>query len=122
MIYGGRPEGLAKFAAPFRALKPSAQQQFVQISYPEVFGAIRNNESSPNCAKGLNRIVWPSYLKRHDTTSLRKVLDIFNGITAKYPALANSSIVSLEEYAIQAVTRVPAESTATPFREYPILA
>jgi len=122
MIYAGGPEGLDKFAAPFRALKPVAEQQLVRISYPDVFDLTRNNESALSCVKGLKRQNWPNYLKRYNTTSLRKVHNIFNRITTKYPAMARTSIVALEGYSLQGVTRVPADSTATPFREYPILA
>ena len=122
MIYAGGPEGLDKFAAPFRALKPVAEQQLVRISYPDVFDLTRNNESALSCVKGLKRQNWPNYLKRYNTTSLRKVHNIFNRITTKYPAMGRTSIVALEGYSLQGVTRVPADSTATPFREYPILA
>ncbi len=122
LVYAGGPEGLDKFAAPFRALKPAAEQQLVRGSYPDVFDLLRNNESSVVCTKGLNRQNWPNYLKRHDTASLRKVHDIFDRITTKYPAMASTSVFALEGYSLQAVTRVPADSTATPFRKYPILA
>ena len=122
LVYAGGPEGLDRFAAPFRALKPAAEQQLVRISYPDVFDVLRNNESSVVCAKGLKRHNWPNYLKRHNTTSLRKVHTIFNRIATKYPAMANTSVFALEGYSLQAVTKVPAGSTATPFRKYPILA
>lgn len=123
LIYGGGPEGLDKFAAPFRALKPAAEQQLIRAAYPDVFDFLRNNESSVAiCAKGWNRHLWPNYLKSHNPTALRRVHTIFNSVTTKYPAMANMSVFALEGYSLQAVTRVPADSTATPFREYPILA
>lgn len=122
-IYGGGPEGLDKFAAPFRALKPAAEQQLIRAAYPDVFDFLRNNESSVAiCAKGWNRQLWPNYLKSHNPTALRRVHTIFNSVTTKYPAMANISVFALEGYSLQAVTKVPADSTATPFREYPILA
>ena len=73
------------------------------------------------CEKGLYRHLAPTYLMRHNSTSLRRVYDIFNDVTTRYPDMTGTSIYIIEGYSTQGVTAVPSEDTATPFREFPLL-
>jgi hypothetical protein len=121
MIYAGDQAGLEQYAAPFLALRPASVEN-ITVPYPELFDINRNNESSPQtCGKGMYRHLFPTYLKRHNTTALRKVHRIFTDITTKYPSVAFMSVYVIEAYSHQAVTSVPSHSTAAPFREYPLL-
>ncbi|KAK4113175.1 FAD-binding domain-containing protein [Canariomyces notabilis] len=121
LIHAGDPTQLESCAAPFRALGPSEEQLHANVAYPELFRLNGQAESSSPCAKGMYRQALPVYLKSYSITAMRKVHDIFTDITSRYPSIASDSTVLIEGYSQQAVTSVPANSTAKPFRDYPLL-
>ena len=93
------------------------------VSYPEVFAINGLDESSvPICGKGLNRHNCGAYIMHHNATSMRKVHGIFDDVTARHPDMASLSSFVVEGFSAQAVMAVPGDSTATPYREYPLLA
>lgn len=107
LIYWGTLGQLEPFAAPFRSIGPLLQALYENLPYPGIFGINRVSESDAvTCEKGLYRHLAPTYQLRHNLTSLRKVYDIFNNITG---------------YVIQAVTAVPSEDSAAPYRQSPLL-
>jgi hypothetical protein len=121
-MYRGNMSGLEKFAAPFRALGPAREEIYAGVPYTEIFNINGNNESMQEvCGKGMYRHLFPTYLKRHNSTALRKVHSIYNSTTAKYPNIERSSVFIIEGYSTQAVTSVPSDSTAAPHRQYPLL-
>ncbi|KAK5658979.1 hypothetical protein OQA88_1799 [Cercophora sp. LCS_1] len=123
MIYAGPASGLEPFAAPFRMLSPARELVYTSVAYPDLFALNRNDEASiVTCGKGLYRHMMPNYLARHNVTALRSVHTLFNNITAQYPSVGFTSVYVVESYSQQAVTAVRARDTATPYREYPLLA
>ena len=123
MIYAGPASGLEPFATPFRTLNPARELVYTSVAYPDLFTLNRNDEASPaTCGKGLYRHLMPNYLARHNTTALRTVHTLFNNITAQYPAIGFTSVYVIESYSQQAVTAVRDHDTATPYRDYPLLA
>jgi hypothetical protein len=121
LIHAGDPTHLEPYAAPFRALGPPEEQLHANVAYPELFRLNGQDESSRPCAKGLYRQALPVYLRSYSITAMRKVHDIFTDITSRYPSIASDSTILIEGYSQQAVTAVPANSTAKPFRDYPLL-
>lgn len=123
LIYGGPPAALETYAGPFRALGPSTEASSSNLPYLALFDVLGYNETSTvACGKGMYRHLFPAYLKRYNATALRKVHGIFTNTTNKYPDVALTSIFAVEGYATQGLTAVPDENTATPFRDYSILA
>jgi len=122
LIWAGDSAGLDKYAARFRALGPAQETLQTDISYPDVFKG-REDETNPGtCAKGWYRLLFNNYLKRFNPEALRKVHTIFTKATDEYPDTQTRSIYVFEPYSQQGVTAVPFESTAVPFRGYPVLA
>jgi hypothetical protein len=66
--------------------------------------------------------MFPTYLPHYNTTALRQVHTIFTNITTQHPTVASTSIYVIEGYSHQAVLAVPSDSTAFPYRAYPLLA
>ena len=123
MIYAGPAGDLEPFAAPFRALSPARELVYTSVAYPDLFTLNRNDETSAaTCGKGFYRHLMPNYLARHNATALRTVHTLFDNITAQYPSIGFTSVYVIESYSQQAVTAVPGHDTATPYREYPLLA
>ncbi|PVH70236.1 FAD-binding domain-containing protein [Cadophora sp. DSE1049] len=121
-IYQGTPTELEKYVAPFRALGPVGETRTTAISYPDLFPLNRANETNlETCGKGLYRHLFPVGLKRYNPAAQRKIYNLFNNLTATYPSIAFTSTFVMEGYSTQAVTSVPDESTAFPFREDNIL-
>ncbi|KAK4185322.1 FAD-binding domain-containing protein, partial [Podospora australis] len=117
-----KPPDLNPFTAAFRALGPVKEDVNTKVGYPEIFDIRGNNESSlATCGKGWYRHLVPNYLKKFNIPAQRKVQEIFTNITTKYPSIAQTSIYAMEGYSQQKVTRVPSESTAVPYRGYPLL-
>lgn len=98
------------------------EDQYDSVPYLEIFEIEGMSESSRlACDTGLYRHLCPMYLMQHNATALRTVYNIFDDITEKYPDVASHSLFIIEGYSIQGVTAVPSESTAVPFREFPLL-
>ena len=62
-----------------------------------------------------------SYSKKHNATAMRLIHSLFTDITNKYPPLGDLSVFFAEGYPQQGSTKVPADSTAVPYRAYPLL-
>ncbi|SPO06762.1 related to oxidoreductase [Cephalotrichum gorgonifer] len=121
LIYRGRFNDLEPYVAPFRDIGPLAEQQHDGVPFVDLFDINVLTEASTTCDRGLYRHLAPTYLRQYNSTSLRKVYDIFNGITAKYPEMGTHSTFMIEGYPIQGVTSIHPEDTAAPFRDYPLL-
>lgn len=119
-LYQGRLEDLEPYAAPFRAIGTLSENQHDGVTYPEIFD-LEGGGDGPACTRGLYRHQSPTYLMRHNATAMRTVYTLFNDITEKYPDLALNSAYLVEGYPKQGVTAVPSKSTATPYREFPLL-
>lgn len=78
---------------------------------------------SPPCQKkGLSIVRYPVNLKKsYSPWAQRLALDLFAKITASIPRY-NQSYILFENYPIQAVKAVPADTTAFPHRDEDILA
>lgn len=88
------------------------------MPYPEIYTLNGDLETNPAvCEKGWYRGLFPASLKSLDLKAQRKVYNIFNEVTGKYPDLASRSSFLIEGYSTQAVVNVPFKSTAVPFRD-----
>lgn len=120
-MYQGIAAGIEKFTAPFRALGPMGDTTN-EVPYPEIFRLNGDDEANDQvCGKGLQRHLFPVRLERFDLKAQRKVYNVFNRVTRKYPEVASKSIFLFESYSNQGVTDVPEESTAFPFRSDSLL-
>ncbi|KAK1832578.1 FAD-binding domain-containing protein [Podospora conica] len=120
--FAGELSELDGFAAPFRALGPVSDQSWEGKTYMEINKLGGNDETSDLvCGKGYNRHMFGSYTKHHNITALRRVHYLFTNITNKYPGLGNLSVVFVEGYPQQGALKVPVDSTAVPYRAYPLL-
>ncbi|KAK4442734.1 FAD-binding domain-containing protein [Podospora aff. communis PSN243] len=121
-IHPGPPSLLAPFADPFNALSPAWNHTYDSFAYPELFSLMRVDESSTfACAKGMYRHMMGVYVPEYNSTSLRTVFDLFNGIVKKYPDIAPTAVYFVEGYSQQATTRVADRDTAIPWRGTPLL-
>ncbi|KAK0746969.1 hypothetical protein B0T18DRAFT_489395 [Schizothecium vesticola] len=121
-VFGGELAELEEFAAPFRVLGPVAEQSWEGKTYMEINRLGGSDETSElACGKGYYRHMFGSYYKRHNVTAMRRVHSILTDMTRKYPGAGNLSFFFVEGYAQQGVIKVPADSTAVPYRAYPLL-
>ena len=92
------------------------------MPFPDVYKLNRDDETSPAaCQKSLYRHLAPVLLKSYSLSAQRKVYDIYANLSATYPEINPWTRVSMEGYSMQAVTKVPEESTSTPYRDYSLL-
>ncbi|KAK0638508.1 hypothetical protein B0T16DRAFT_338189 [Cercophora newfieldiana] len=121
-IHPGPPSNLAPFIDPFTALLPSWNKTYASVPYPALFSITVTDEPSLSCAKGMNRHLMGVYVPRYNSTALRTVFELFDGIVRKYPDIAPTSVYFVEGYPQQATTRIPAEDSAVAWRGVPLLA
>lgn len=140
--FAGELAELDEFAAPFRALGPVSDNSVDGKTYMEINALGGNDETSelvcgtylpptpltkPGSVadsppgKGYHRHMIGSYAKRHNVTAMRRVHNLFTEIITKYPGLGDLSVFFVEGYPQQGALKVPAESTAVPYRSYPLL-
>ncbi|PVH93235.1 FAD-binding domain-containing protein [Periconia macrospinosa] len=109
-----------KFTAPFTALGPAVQAAGGG-DYRDLPTWTGNAGDQIFCQKlGLSAFRFPLELQVYDIAAQRKVYDLYNAAMKETPAL-NGSIALFEGYSMQGVQAVPAESSAYPFRESPLL-
>ena len=91
-------------------------------TYPELASLTGNGINDDICQNEyLNRIRYPIYVDQFEPTAPKGVFDLFNEMTAEYPAL-NRSLMLFEGLSSQGVAAVPINSTAVPLRDYFVLA
>ena len=65
----------------------------------------------------LNRIRYPTYIDRYNTTTQKALFDYYNNMTNQYPALAGT-LVLFEALNTVGVDKVELDTTAVPWRNY----
>lgn len=120
LIAPGSVDEVEPYAAPFRTMALS-EIRYDSVPYMEIFDINLETEDGPICAKGLYRHLSPVYLPQYNTTSLRRVYDVYNTITDKLPEIAPTSFYIIEGYSMEGVAAVAVEDSAVPTREFSLL-
>ncbi|PVH93284.1 putative FAD-dependent oxygenase [Periconia macrospinosa] len=120
ILQEGAEEVDEQFTAPFTALGPAAQMGGGG-DYRDLPKWTGNANDQLFCQKtGFAAFRFPLELQIYDIPAQRLVYDTYNAAMKETPAL-NNSIALFEGYSMQGVKAVPAESTAYPFRDSPLL-
>lgn len=118
-MYNGPKSKADPLFEPFRALKPLATD-IGNVPYDKLPAASGADVNGPNCQEGGNKIGGGVYLTRYNASSQREAYELFNATTAAIPEF-NASAVVFEGFSIEAVKKVPVNSTAAPWRNQQIL-
>lgn len=117
IFYDGSLEEAHEYTAPIRAIETihASSQAAPYLDLPGMSG---NGDKDLACQKlsGAQIFRFPIYLNSYNVTAVREVYDAFSRMMVQEPAF-NNSFFLLEGYSVQAVQKIPADSTAFAHRD-----
>ncbi|KAL8988152.1 MAG: hypothetical protein Q9177_002732 [Variospora cf. flavescens] len=118
--YAGTLEQAQPWLDIFMGLQPTSWWKNDSLLPTEIQPAAGQDIDSPICNRGTTWRLFPLGLKSYNVTANREVYHLFKQFVAEHPEF-KGSVVQFENYALQGVRAVDAESTAYPHREDDIL-